>query len=172
VLEINSETNSLTGEGSVPWIVVDARQTTIVDSSTYLASSGIAPRQVVAMNNLRISLTKYSGINYLLEEGRFDNLVAVENPINEIPDKFELKQNYPNPFNPETTIEFSIPIGRDVSLQVFDILGKKVSDLVNGYYSQGAHKIYFNGSGLSSGVYFYNLNAGNYMITKSMMLLK
>ncbi len=171
-LKLNAVTHSISGSGTVPRIFVDARSTTYVDSSTYIASSGVAPRQVVAMNNLRISLSKYSGINYLLEEGRFDNLVTVENPMNEIPDKFELKQNYPNPFNPETTIEFSIPAGRNISLQVFDILGEKVSELVNGYYSQGNHKINFNGSNLSSGVYFYNLNAGNYTITKSMMLLK
>jgi cyanophycinase len=171
-LEINSETNSLTGTGSIPWIIVDARQTTYVDSSTYVASSGVAPRQVVAMNNLRYSLTKYSGINYLLEEGKFDNLVEVESRINEIPNQFELKQNYPNPFNPGTNIEFTLSESQKISIQVFDTLGREIRTIANEFYPAGNHKIIFSGSGLSSGVYFYKLTANKYTQTKAMILLK
>lgn len=171
-VDINSVTHSLTGNASVPWIVVDARQTTHVDSSTYVASSGVAPRQVVAMNNLRYSLTKYSGINYLLEEGKFDDLVEIENKINDIPDQFELKQNYPNPFNPETKIEFTLPESQKITLQVFDTLGRKIRTILNEFFPTGSHDVTFNGYGLSSGVYFYRMTANKYSETKSMMLLK
>lgn len=171
-VDINSGTHSLTGTASVPWIVVDARQTTYVDTSTYVASSGVAPRHVVAMNNLRYSLTKYSGINYLLEEGKFDNLVEVENKINDIPDQFKLKQNYPNPFNPETRIEFTLSQGQKITLQVFDTLGRKIRTILNEFYPTGSHDVTFNGYGLSSGVYFYKMTANKYSETKSMILLK
>jgi len=171
-LKLNAVTHSISGSGTVPRIFVDARSTTYVDSSTYIASSGVAPRQVVAMNNLRISLTKYSGIKYLIEEGKFDNLVSVEKKTEEFPHGFKLEQNYPNPFNPETAIEFSIPEGVDISLLIFDSLGRKVSELANGYYNQGKHTLYFNANSLSSGVYFYRLESKNYSDTKSMILLK
>jgi len=171
-LKLNTSTRSMSGTGTVPGIFVDARSTTYVDSSTYIASSGVAPRQVVAMNNLRISLTKYTGINYLLEEGKFDNLLNLEIKTEELPHQYKLEQNYPNPFNPETTIKFFVPDGGNISLLVFDILGRKVSELVNGYYNQGTHTIYFNAENLSSGVYFYRLETKNYSDTKSMIILK
>jgi cyanophycinase len=171
-LKINAAARSISGSGTVPGIFVDARNTTYVDSSTYIASSGIAPRQVVAMDNLRVSLTKYTGINYLLEAGKFDNLVNLEIKTEKLPHQYKLEQNYPNPFNPETTIRFFIPDGGNISLLVFDSLGRKVSELANGYYNQGTHKIYFNADNLSSGVYFYRLETKNYSDTKSMVILK
>ena len=171
-IEFVSGTNSITGNGSVPWIVVDSRHTTFVDSSTYIANSGVAPRQVVAMNNLRYSLTNYSGINYLLESGKFDNLVEVENQINDLPNQYQLKQNYPNPFNPQTKINFTIPQSEFVKIQVFDILGREISTLANEFYSAGNYEIVFDGSSLSSGVYLYRLKTDNYSKTKSMILLK
>ena len=169
VVEFISEPNSISGKGSVPWIVVDARNTTFVDSSTYIASGGIAPRQVVAMNNLRFSLTKYSGINYLLETGRFDNLVSVEKKTEEFLNEFILEQNYPNPFNPTTKIKFTIPAAGFISLKVFDFIGRQVAELANGYFGLGTYNVNFDGSGLSSGVYFYQLKTNNYSETKSMI---
>ena len=68
-------------------------------------------------------------LNYLLEEGKFDNLVEVESRINEIPNQFELKQNYPNPFNPTTSIRFTLPEKSDVKLQVFTTSGRLVRTL-------------------------------------------
>ena len=70
-----------------------------------------------------------------------------------------LAQNYPNPFNPYTTIEYTLPQNSFVSLAVYDVLGRKVTDLVNEVKSAGTHKIRFNGYGISSGVYFYKLTA-------------
>jgi cyanophycinase len=172
VVDFISETNSINGYGSIPWIVVDARNTTFVDSSTYMASGGIAPRQVAAMNNLRFSLTKYSGINYLLGTGRFDNLVSVEKKTEEFLNEFILEQNYPNPFNPTTKIKFTIPAAGFISLKVFDFIGRQVAELANGYFGLGTYNVNFDGSGLSSGVYFYQLKTNNYSETKSMMLLK
>lgn len=77
---------------------------------------------------------------------------------NFIPGDFSLEQNYPNPFNPSTTIKFSIPENGNVNLKVFNMLGNEVSVLADGMYNQGNYKAVFNGSELSSGLYFYELN--------------
>ncbi len=85
---------------------------------------------------------------------------------------FALSQNYPNPFNPVTQIRFSIPSAGFVNLSVFDLSGRKVAELVNGTSKAGEYSVDFNASGLSSGVYFYRLSAGNFTEVKKMTLLK
>jgi len=89
-----------------------------------------------------------------------------------IPTGFVLYQNYPNPFNPATTISFSLPSRSFVSLKVFDALGKIVAALVNEDKSAGHHQVHFNGSQLSSGVYYYQLHAENFIQTKKLILIK
>jgi hypothetical protein len=89
-----------------------------------------------------------------------------------IPDQIQLYQNYPNPFNPTTTIEFLIPSSADVSLSITNILGQTVSILHSGYLSSGHYKMQFDGSKLSSGIYFVSLTAGNTLFVRKIMLLK
>ncbi len=89
-----------------------------------------------------------------------------------IPEKFELKQNYPNPFNPVTNLEFGISNLRFVSLKVYNILGNEVASLVNEMKNPGSYTVNFDGSNLSSGIYFYRLETGGFAETKSMILLK
>lgn len=89
-----------------------------------------------------------------------------------IPTEFRLEQNYPNPFNPSTTIEYSIPQAGLVTIKIFDILGREVTTLVNEEKQRGNHEVKFNGSNLSSGIYFYRLQAGSFVETKKMLLLK
>jgi len=99
---------------------------------------------------------------------------------NSVPMTLTLKQNYPNPFNPTTTIGFSIPEDISVSLKVFDVLGSEVATLVNKEQPQGNYEIEFDGSDLTSGIYFYRLQAGDastgsaqgFVETKKMILLK
>ncbi len=89
-----------------------------------------------------------------------------------IPFKFLLEQNYPNPFNPSTVIRFSILKTSKVTLTVYNILGQIIVTLVNQNLQAGNHEVNFNGSNISSGVYFYRLNAGSFTSTKKMLLLK
>jgi hypothetical protein len=96
----------------------------------------------------------------------------VENPDKNIPTKFHLIQNYPNPFNPTTTITFEIDKSDEVKIYVYDLLGNKVSTLLNKYKNVGTHQVVFNGENLSSGVYYYALIIDNNRETKSMLLLK
>jgi photosystem II stability/assembly factor-like uncharacterized protein len=88
------------------------------------------------------------------------------------PTQFELSQNYPNPFNPSTVINYSIPVNGLVSLKVFNVLGQEVATLVNEMQTVGNYKATFNANSLSSGVYFYKIEAGNFTSVKKMMFLK
>ena len=86
---------------------------------------------------------------------RSSNVPEVEQPL--LPDHFALHQNYPNPFNPMTTIPFDLPTDGFVSLQVFNILGQRVATVVNQPLHAGFHRVIWNGSSLSSGIYFYRI---------------
>ena len=94
-----------------------------------------------------------------------------------LPDEFKLNQNYPNPFNPSTNISFTIPNVADAkfasaTLKVYDVLGSEVAVLVNGVKAAGHYEVTFQGTELSSGMYFYNLTFGTFSKTKKMILLK
>ena len=105
---------------------------------------------------------------------QFEDLLVEtrENGNKTIPNKFELFQNYPNPFNPTTSIKYSIPKTSYVSLVVFDILGSEIIRLVGKEQTQGNYEIEFDGSDLTSGIYFYRIQAGEFVETKKMILLK
>ncbi len=90
----------------------------------------------------------------------------------EVPAEYKLEQNYPNPFNPETTIKFSIPKGNFVSVKMYDMLGREVKTLVNEFKEPGNYSVTVDAAALSSGVYFYQLNAGSFTESKRLSLVK
>lgn len=97
---------------------------------------------------------------------------AVESKIGSKPSTFELLQNYPNPFNPGTMIDFSVPKKSKVTLEIFDITGRKVATLIDEAKEAGNYSINFNGSNLSTGIYMYKLTAANNMLVRKMLLVK
>ncbi len=100
-------------------------------------------------------------------------VTGISNNTNSIlPGRFSLSQNYPNPFNPATRIKYSIPVQSSVKLVLYDILGKEIMTMVNEVKPTGEYIYDLNASGLSSGVYFYKLEAGSFTDTKRMILLK
>jgi len=109
-------------------------------------------------------------------ESGINSLAGLNFRGNSVADKFELSQNYPNPFNPETKIRFVIPNSgnglTNVKLSVYDITGKEVSNLVNRTLEPGSYEVTFNGSNVTSGVYFYKLSAGSFSQTHKMLLIK
>ncbi|MCI0450447.1 MAG: T9SS type A sorting domain-containing protein [Chlorobi bacterium] len=90
----------------------------------------------------------------------------------EVPKSFKLNQNYPNPFNPVTDIKFDIPVASYTKLTVLNILGQEIEVLVNQQLSTGSYKVDWNASNYPSGVYFYKLEAGDFVDTKKMILIK
>lgn len=130
----------------------------IADSSGNLYVAG---RSQNNSGNIDIVLIKYS------------ILTNIEVNSSAFIDQFQLYQNYPNPFNPKTTISYELPVLSNVSLKVFNNLGKEIYTLVNEKQNQGLHKVEFDGSNFSSGIYYYSLLANNKIInTKKLILLK
>ncbi len=120
---------------------------------------------------------------YRLKQIDFDGSFEYSNVIEvEIcsPDEFNLSQNYPNPFNPSTKIKFNIPSviasgakqSEMVTLKVYDILGNEIASLVNEEKPAGSYEVDFDGTNLTSGIYFYELKAGSFILTKKMTYLK
>jgi hypothetical protein len=93
-------------------------------------------------------------------------------PQPSVPGRYVLEQNYPNPFNPSTKIQFSIVHRQLTIVKVFDVLGREVATLVNELKEPGTYTVQFNASSLASGVYFYRLQAGNFVQTKKLLLLR
>ncbi|MEO1021107.1 MAG: right-handed parallel beta-helix repeat-containing protein [Bacteroidota bacterium] len=89
-----------------------------------------------------------------------------------LPEEFSLLQNYPNPFNPTTNIQFALPEAAIVRLEVYNMLGQRVTELVNERMNAGSHTVEFDASALASGMYVYRITAGSYVSTKKMMLIK
>lgn len=120
------------------------------------------------------------GVFYATED--FENLMNcilaffeygdVEDDQINVPAEYSLTQNYPNPFNPSTQISFSVPTTQNVALKVFNVAGQEVASLHNGSATAGKHIVNFDASNLSSGIYFYRIEAGSFVQTRKMMLVK
>ena len=100
-----------------------------------------------------------------------NSTTSVDNPT-DLPTEYTLSQNYPNPFNPTTVIKYQIPEAAQVSLKVYDVMGREVATLVNGLQNSGSYDVTFDASGLASGIYFYKLNANGKQLINKMLLMK
>lgn len=121
--------------------------------------------------------TLYLTTHQVLSTNVTRNLIAIKDKPNSVeddktPTEFTLHQNYPNPFNPTTSIEYQVASNEKVNLKVCDILGREVAVLVNETKQPGSYEVEFDGSKLSSGIYFYVLEAENVRVSKKMMLIK
>lgn len=112
----------------------------------------------------------YYRLKQVDNDGQFEYSDIVE--VEVVPQQFELSQNYPNPFNPSTTISWQTPASGHQTLKIYDVLGNEIATLVNEEKPAGSYKMEFNASQLSSGVYFYKLQTGDFLETKNMILLK
>ncbi|MBX7045476.1 MAG: T9SS type A sorting domain-containing protein [Ignavibacteria bacterium] len=123
-------------------------------------------------NNLQTGKYKYR-LKQIDYNGNFEYYNLASEISIGLPNSFVLKQNYPNPFNPVTKIEFALPLNSNVSLKIFDMTGREVARLINNEFrNSGSYSVEFNASNLSSGVYFYKIEAGSYTGIKKMMLVK
>ena len=111
-------------------------------------------------------------VGYILKTTTGGEPTGIKPVSNEVPTKFELEQNYPNPFNSMTSIKFKVTSSKFVKLNVFDLLGKEVTTLVNEKLQPGIYEVSFDAGNLPSGTYFYKLTAGEFTDTKRMILIK
>ena len=138
---------------------------------------------ILALSSISYSkdynITYTNGINYLdpYKTYKFDwygSPVALNNQSGTVPNTFKLNQNYPNLFNPSTSIEFGLPKGGNATLTIYDITGREVDKIINNVHlAAGTYKYSFNGSNLSSGIYFYRLQMNGLVVdVKKMMFIK
>ena len=133
----------------------------------YAGLDSIAIQALEVEGDTTFAVTQADGIYRLTRNG-----VSAVAGRTMSPTGFELSQNYPNPFNPATVIKYRLPASAGVRLVVYDILGREVSTLVNERQNPGSYEVHFNGRGLASGVYLYRLQAGQFVETKKLVLLK
>jgi hypothetical protein len=144
-----------------------------IDSTTYFNIANTYVNLTTADGSLQIT----PFFTYGLVQIRLTTDVNDITDESNLPTQYQLAQNYPNPFNPSTVIQFSLPTAGDVHLDVFNILGQRVSRLVDQYLPAGVHQVTFSGktdSGrpLASGVYFYRISVGNFTDSRKMVLVK
>lgn len=128
--------------------------------------------QLIGFKDAVSEFVEIDPVSYVKENVDIDFSTTVVETPEILPDDFKLYQNYPNPFNPETVISFTLNRNSFVRLKVFDVLGKEIALVAAGQKNAGNYSINFNATGLSSGVYYYQLTAGRIVQTRKMMLIK
>lgn len=147
----------------------------LADQSVETGASLALNWTVFAVSNEdTVQISTYAGIIFtpLTSAVTLQRATVTSNEIDGKTYEFELAQNYPNPFNPSTAIDFSVPTNAKVSLTVYNVLGQQVATLVNQNMNAGRYSATFNASAMSSGVYFYRLEAGSHVAVKKMLLIK
>jgi hypothetical protein len=120
-------------------------------------------------NTIAVKLTLYS---YAIDIDVKSSTAIRDDSSLDLPNTYSLQQNYPNPFNPATKIDFSLPRSEKVTIIVYDLLGQRITTLLNSIKSAGYHSVVFDASTFSAGLYFYSIRAGNYYQIKKMLLVK
>jgi hypothetical protein len=121
-------------------------------------------------NTIPFTLGPNGSISY--EGGSLLIPVSIDDQLPEIPKVFALYQNYPNPFNPSTTIRYDLPKLSKVTIKVYDVLGRVVTELVNDQQVAGTYSITWDARGYASGVYYYRIIAGDFVSVRKLVLLK
>ncbi len=123
-------------------------------------------------DDVYIDAITWSGMSGTSSERTFTTVTKLMESTAAVPDQFMLSQNHPNPFNPTTTISFALPDEAQVKLEVFNIMGQKVTTLVDGYLDAGEHSVTWDASGVASGIYFYRIETDEFVESRKMVLLK
>lgn len=130
-----------------------------------------APKEYRFVDNTGMNDKYTYRLKQIDANGRFTYSKEVEVEL-EAPTSYVLEQNYPNPFNPSTIISYQLPIQSAVKIEVFNLIGENVATIVDGIKDAGYYEVEFNASSLSSGIYIYRINAGNFSSNRRMMLIK
>ena len=139
-------------------------------TSWIIKNQGMGNRYIWSMTSN--SQYIFAGTDSTIWRHSLSEIIGIQNISTEIPSSYSLGQNYPNPFNPITVISFSLPVVSNATLKVYDLMGREVQTLVNEKLQAGTYEVTFDGSGLTSGVYFYKLMTEGFSETKRMLLIK
>jgi C-terminal processing protease CtpA/Prc len=165
----------LTTEDTTVWTIGNAKQifgniaagVTVTSPQIYTVNCWSYP----LIDTLRFKINIYSD-GYLFWRDSSDVIVGIRSLEVPVPQSYTLYQNYPNPFNPITTVKFDLPKTSEVTLKVFNILGEEVTTIVSEKISAGSYSYEWDASGLASGIYLYRLQAGDYLETRKMVLMR
>jgi hypothetical protein len=149
-------------------VLHDCRYSSISPTNANNEAHILLQADSIAASNVNGAAASWSKAYYI----KITPVIGINTISTQVPDGFSLSQNYPNPFNPTTKIKFAVPTAGLVTLKMYDVLGKEVSVLVNKQMSAGTFEYEFNALGLTSGVYFYRLESGNFVDTKKLVLVK
>ena len=169
---LNCAEKTISSTGTVPVVIVDAASTTSVDSSAYHASQNSGTRQVVAMNNLRYSLTNYDGLSFSFIEKKFAEPLSVTQTKVNRESGISLENIFPNPFNPSVKVVYHLKRASRIKIKIYDILGTEIQTLVNEFQMSGNYSVTFEAGSLPSGVYFCRIESDGFTSTKKIMLMK
>jgi hypothetical protein len=164
-------------DGTPTGIDIGAEYTTWVQLNFTILSTDAFRTLTIAPGSNAISLFANHGNNPNTGVLNSQQLSTPDNATDvrtgqELPARFALEQNYPNPFNPSTTIDFSLARQEHVTLEVFNVLGQRMSTLVNETRPAGTYTEKFDGAGLASGIYFYRMTTGGLTFLKKMLMIK
>jgi len=159
LMYVNNQNLSLSGNGSLPFLIIDASGTTMADSSVYRAGSSIGTRQIVAMNNLRYSISNNINIDYSIKNKKF-NLVSGTGSGISGNTEFSISGNYPNPFNSSTRIDYYLPYNSQLSVKIYNLTGKVIfSETFYKFSGHNSYNLELNKiRGIASGVYFLTVS--------------
>ncbi|MBN2090653.1 T9SS type A sorting domain-containing protein [candidate division KSB1 bacterium] len=113
-----------------------------------------------------------ANVEFILSNLFGEKLTNVDEFASALPEKFELFQNHPNPFNPQTEITFTVPTKSPITLEIYDLLGRKVATLIDQELLAGQHQIKWDATNFAAGIYFYQLQSGDFIQGRKMILLK
>lgn len=136
-------------------------------NSWVLINNGVLDR-----TNKTVNFPLSSASNFVILTADQAKVTGIKENSNSVVNDFKLGRNYPNPFNPSTTIEFSLKNGSNIQLNIYNALGQKITTLINTTLGAGVHSVKFDATGLSSGIYFYQLKANGISLVKKMNLMK
>jgi len=167
---------NINGISSIEVPGLASRESVIVELEDWIVPDGVGGNTFVfAVIDGEDHITEVhenNNVGWVLLNEELGTAVSNEKDAFNVPQSFTLSQNYPNPFNPTTSIQFELPVAGEISLKVYDLLGREVMNLADGRWSAGTHEVKINAGGLPTGFYMYRLHTSQGSLIRKMMLIK